>query len=164
MTTKFKKGFTLIELLVVIAIIGILSSIVLGSLSSARTKGEDVAIQATLANMKGQAEIWYADNNDYGAATSAFDAVCPAAPVVEATAGMFGVAASSKGLLALSTDLVAKAGSGNTNCQVTTNGTAWAAAAVLKSDTSKVTCVDSTGATKTSSTTIANSITAAVCQ
>ena len=56
---KKNKGFTLIELLVVIAIIGILSSVVLASLNTARAKGANAAIKSNLANMRAQAEIVY---------------------------------------------------------------------------------------------------------
>jgi prepilin-type N-terminal cleavage/methylation domain-containing protein len=45
------RGFTLIELLVVIAIIGLLASIILASLNTARQKGRDAARVAALKEM-----------------------------------------------------------------------------------------------------------------
>lgn len=44
------KGFTLIELLVVIAIIGILSTIAITSLNSARKKANDAAFQSAASS------------------------------------------------------------------------------------------------------------------
>src|ERR1700690_2287939 len=69
------RGFTLIELLVVIAIIGILSAVVLASLSTARTKGQDAAVQSDFNTIQTQSEIDYGTNgNSYG--TQGESAVC----------------------------------------------------------------------------------------
>ena len=58
-------GFTLIELLVVVAIIGILASVVLASLNSARDKGKAAAIKSNLKNMISQAELAYDTPGNY---------------------------------------------------------------------------------------------------
>ena len=60
-----KRGFTLIELLVVIAIIGILASVILVSVNSARNKGNDAAVKANLDGVRTQAEISYDTNSSY---------------------------------------------------------------------------------------------------
>lgn len=59
------KGFTLIELLVVVAIIGLLSSIILASVNSARKKAIDTKIMAEYNQLKAAFEIYYAKNGKY---------------------------------------------------------------------------------------------------
>ena len=60
-----KDGFTLIELLVVISIIGMLSSIVLASLNTARAKSRDSKRMSDLRQMQLALEQYYDDNRVY---------------------------------------------------------------------------------------------------
>ncbi len=124
-----KRGFTLIELLVVIAIIGILSSVVLASLNTARSKGTDAKIQSELRSVAVNAEIYYDNNsNSYGTASTC-------------DTGMF--AATSPNINQVVNDLQSISGTMTCNSA----DTAYAISHVLTATTSAF-CVDSTGQAK----------------
>ncbi|MDD5068133.1 MAG: type II secretion system protein [Candidatus Pacebacteria bacterium] len=129
-----KKGFTLIELLVVIAIIGILSAIVLASLSTARNKGKQASAIGSLSSMRAQAEL---TNNN----------------------GTYASDLCTNGLNNLVVAANAQAGAGKTKCGISTDLYSWAAEVDLTgiggAGGASYFCVDSTGAaTSTSATSI----------
>ena len=71
-----KRGFTLIELLVVISIIGLLASIVLASLGSAREKARDARRMSDLHTFRTALELYASSNNGYPNTSSAFRSQC----------------------------------------------------------------------------------------
>ena len=77
MMKSYKRGFTLIELLVVIAIIGILASIVLASLDSARKKGRDARRIADVKQLQLALELYYDANNAFPLSLSVANLVTP---------------------------------------------------------------------------------------
>lgn len=69
-------GFTLIELLVVVAIIGILASVVLASLNTARAKARDAKRIAEIKQIQTALELYYFDNGSYPDSGSAWRSEC----------------------------------------------------------------------------------------
>ncbi len=66
-----KQGFTLIELLVVVAIIGLLSTLAVVALGSAREKARDSKRLSDVKQVQTALELYYTDNNAYPAEASA---------------------------------------------------------------------------------------------
>ena len=124
-----KRGFTLIELLVVIAIIGILSSVVLASLNTARDKGADAAAKANLNNMRAQAELIYDDQT-----STRYSTVCSNATIVSAVNS-------------------ARTATGDTSTDYCNSATSsWAANVKMKSVANTWFCIDSSGQATTTAT------------
>jgi len=63
MSSNKQRGFTLIELLVVIAIIGLLSSVVLASLNSARQKSRDARRLSDIKQLQTALELIFDDTS-----------------------------------------------------------------------------------------------------
>jgi prepilin-type N-terminal cleavage/methylation domain-containing protein len=146
-----RKGFTLIELLVVVAIIGVLASVVLASVNSARTKGIDAAVKGNLDTIRSQAAIYYDDpNNGNGSYNITGN------PVTTCNVGMF----TDPNITAAAAAIKLDAGSLQPNCYADSAGKSYAVAAVLLTPNAGTFCVDSSGNSKILSTGNNSSVTA----
>jgi prepilin-type N-terminal cleavage/methylation domain-containing protein len=65
-----RKGFTLIELLVVIAIIGLLATLAVVALNSARTKSRDAKRVADIKQVQTALELSFVETNEYPTAAT----------------------------------------------------------------------------------------------
>lgn len=149
-----RRGFTLIELLVVIAIIGILSSVVLASLNTARNKGNDASIKSNLAEARAQAELFYdANGNAYVQTVGGASDVCNVAALAGGVRGIYPSVIAAAQAAGIGTVSYNAAGTtSNVVCNASTGATgAWVAQVPLK--TGGVYCVDSTGTATSSATT-----------
>ena len=138
----YRNGFTLIELLVVIAIIGILSAVVLASLSTARQKGVDASIKADIDGIRTQAALFYDGGNSYGPQGTNGSSCTPA----DNSGNLF-----SDKTVGLQISAAKKAGSGSVVCNISSAGNEYAVEAALVATPGAYYCIDglSVGTTTT---------------
>jgi prepilin-type N-terminal cleavage/methylation domain-containing protein len=162
MKKNSKRGFTLIELLVVVAIIGILASVVLASLNSARSKGNDAAVQSNLKNAVGQGEIFWNTNT---AAVNSYANVCTNGTVGGALGvGSFVTVAAKASGLSGSPNYATGAIGTTTTATCNSSASAWAAEVPLTSKgASQMWCVDSTGKSRQETGTSLTTATTTAC-
>lgn len=70
MKIKTNKAFTLIELLVVVSLIGVLATLVLANLNSARERARDTQRKSDLRNIQTALRLYYNDNAGYPQSSS----------------------------------------------------------------------------------------------
>ncbi len=146
--TYLQKGFTLIELLVVISIIGLLSTIVLASLSTARVNAADASIKSALTSIKATSEVEYGSlRNSYAIASS--DVTLPMEGIPCSTLTGYRVGTTFLRDQKVQDSLLkAKELSGSDGmCNVSADGKSFAIAFPLKTP-GKYFCVDSSGTGK----------------
>ncbi len=103
------KGFTLIELLVVIAIIGILSGLIIVSMSGATNSAKDARIKSEMDQLRSTAQIYYNANSTYVDFTTTGDGL-----ILKTDIDSQGGTALSTGQIAATTYCISKQLIGNT--------------------------------------------------
>jgi prepilin-type N-terminal cleavage/methylation domain-containing protein len=146
MAPRHSRGFTLIELLVVIAIIGILSSVVLASLNSARQKGADAAVRSNISNARSQAELYYDANGSSG-----YTNICASGATAGGVQGIYQFVAGAANAAGATINVTNTVAGIYTKVTCHSNSSQWVLSAPLKSYpgmTQPMYCVDYTGKVK----------------
>ncbi len=145
--TSRQSGMTLVELLIVITIIGVLSTIILSSISTARARAYDSKVKQQLWSFRSAAEIYFNSQNpvNYG----------PVVPVCNA--GIFAEMSPNLGSPAIY--IAASNLPLNTVTVCGSSGSAYAVKASLYSG-NEYWCVDSRGSAKLVAGSIGISVTA----